>query len=67
MRGGDEEWVRDYEKMSKDIVWSGEEEITEPADGDHMEEEDAMIDRVVVSHDGDIIQWYCPTWSGRVS
>lgn len=45
--------------MSKDIVWSGEEEITEPADGDHMEEEDAMIDRVVVSHDGDIIQWYC--------
>ena len=25
---GDEEWVRDYEKMSEDIVWSGEEDIT---------------------------------------
>ena len=53
---GDKDWARDYEKMSEDIVWSGVEDITEPADGDHMEEE-AMIDRVVVSHDGDIIFW----------
>ena len=55
---GDKDWARDYEKMSEDIVWSGVEDITEPADGDHMEEE-AMIDRVVVSHNGNIILGYC--------
>ena len=55
---GGEELVRDYGKMSEDIVWCGEENFTELANGDHMEEEEAMIDRVVVSHNGDMIQWY---------
>ena len=40
---GDEEWVRDYEKMSVGSVWSGEEEVTAPNNEDHMMD---TIDRV---------------------
>ena len=43
--------------MSEDTVWSGD--TTDPADGNHMEEEEDMIDHVVVSHEGDMIEWYC--------
>ena len=55
---GDKEWVRDYEELSENIVWSGGQNIAEPADRGHMEEEEVMIDRVVIHHDG-TIQWNC--------
>ena len=38
---------------------TGEEDVIEPADGCLMEEDEAMIDRVVVAHDGDMIHWHC--------
>ena len=49
---------RDYENISGDIVWSGEEDIIKPDDGNHLKEDEDMIDRVVVSHNG-LTQWYC--------
>ena len=55
---GDEEWVIDYEKLSENIVWSGDQNITEPAKRDHMEEEEVTIDRVIINHD-ETIQWDC--------
>ena len=36
---GDEEWIREYEKMSVSIVWSGGEDATEPADEDPSQHE----------------------------
>ena len=48
---GDKEWLRDYERMSDDIMWSGED-----FDKYHIEEEETprpTIDQVVVTHDGD--------------
>ena len=57
----DEEWLKEYERMSEDITWSGEEDIsiTEPSDGCPMEEKETTIDGVVIAHDGDMIHWPC--------
>ena len=48
---GEKEWLRYYERMSDDIMWSGED-----FDKYHIEEEETprpTIDQVVVTHDGD--------------
>ena len=48
---GDEEWVKDY----RDIVWSAEQVIITPDVGNHMNEEEDMTYRVVISHDGWVV------------
>ena len=52
MRNG----FRDYGDMSEDSTWP--RDTADPGDGHHMEGED-MIDRVVISQEGDMIEWYC--------
>ena len=47
---------RDYREMSEDNTWP--RDTADPDDGHHMEGED-MIDRVVISQEGDMIEWYC--------
>ena len=47
----EKEWLRYYERMSDDNMWSGED-----FDKYHIEEEETprpTIDQVVVTHDGD--------------
>ena len=51
---GDEEGLVEYDRMSRDITWSGEEprRISQNllSGGCHMDEEEGMIDRVVVDY-----------------